>query len=839
MNASARLLKSFILRPLRQDRIRTLLTVISVALGVAVVIAIDRAGVAATGSFQSSLQTLVGKTDLEITAPGGVDETVLGRLVSLPRNVRFSPVIEATATIPALGSVTVYGVDPFAAPVSEGRPGRDIAPAGPAFLAISSSLASRLHLKQKDTVVLRFDGTPARFHIGAVIPVSSKSAEFAVADLADLQQALQRFGRLDRIDVFVSKSEPFEAVERELRQVLPETYALDRPGARSEENQRMLRAFRWNLRVLSYISLVVGAFLIYNTISISVVRRRAEIGVLRAVGASRGMVLGLFLAEAVLLGLAGSLAGIVLGRFLAEGAVGLIGQTVNALYTSSKPAAIELTWPSALIALSTGMAVSVLSALSPAFDAMSITPTAAMARGGFEVEGRLAWKRRLAGAAGLALFSLLAARGEAIDGKPVWGYVATFLAIACAALAAPAVVLAIHRISRNAVRRAFGVEGLLAARGLVASLPRTSVVVGALATAIAMMASVGIMVGSFRETVLVWLDYQLRADLYIRAAGRPAAGQYPPLPPEIGDTLRSVPGIAALDTFSGMEFRYGGVRATMAGQDMTVVRRHGRFRFLDGDRDEILSSLPNHDRVIISEPFANKHRLRTGDSIDLPVGERRARFRIAGVYYEYSSEFGYVLMDGSTWNRYLPDRPATNLAVYLEPSADKEAVRREVQRRTAQWKMFMADNRTLREGAVLIFDRTFAITYALEAVAILVAMLGAANSLLALVLDRRREIGMLRFLGAAPGQIRRMILVEAGFVGLLANLLGMALGFVLSLLLIHVINKQSFGWTIQFHPPFGLLAGAAASILIATILAALYPARVAARLDPIEVVHME
>ncbi|MFN0169440.1 MAG: FtsX-like permease family protein [Bryobacteraceae bacterium] len=839
MSAHLRLLRSFILRPLRQDRIRTLLIVISVALGVGVVIAIDRAGVAATGSFQSSLQTLVGKTDLEITAPGGVDETVLGRLAPLPRNVRFSPVIEATAVVPAIGAVTVFGVDPFTSGSQFRAEGDPAASSGPPFLALSAPLARRLHLKQRDTLALQFDGSPAHFRVGAVVKVSSDSSEFAIADIADLQQALRRFGRLDRIDVFVSKNEPFEAVERELRQALPETYALDRPGARSEENQRMLRAFRWNLRVLSYISLVVGAFLIYNTISISVVRRRAEIGVLRAVGASRGMVLGLFLAEALLLGLAGSLAGLLLGRFLAEGAVGLIGQTVNALYSSSQPAAIELTWPSALVAMFTGLAVSVLSALSPALDAMAITPTAAMARGGFQLEGRLAWKRRLAGALGLALLSLVASRGEAIDGKPVWGYAATFLAIASAALAAPAVVLAVHSITRNAVRRSLGVEGLLAARGLVASLPRTSVVVGALATAIAMMVSVGIMVGSFRETVLVWLDYQLRADLYIRAAGRPAAGQYPALPPEIGDTLRSVPGVAALDTFSGMEFRYGGVRATMAGQDMTVVRQHGRFRFLDGSHDEILASLPGHDRVIISEPFANKHHLRTGDSIELPVGDRRARFLIRGVYYEYSSEFGYVLMDRTTWTRYLPGRPATNLAVYLEPSADKEAVRREIQRRTARWKLFLADNRTLREGAVVIFDRTFAITYALEAVAILVAMLGAANSLLALVLDRRREIGMLRFLGAAPGQIRRMILVEAGFVGLLANLLGMALGFVLSLLLIHVINKQSFGWTIQFHPPYGLLAGAAVSILGATMLAALYPARVAARLNPIEVVHME
>jgi putative ABC transport system permease protein len=212
---------------------------------------------------------------------------------------------------------------------------------------------------------------------------------------------------------------------------------------------------------------------------------------------------------------------------------------------------------------------------------------------------------------------------------------------------------------------------------------------------------------------------------------------------------------------------------------------------------------------------------------------------VAGVYYDYSSELGYVIADRSTLLKYLPRQPATNLAVYLRPGAEPTAVRRRIEGLTARHRVVIAENRTLRSGAVVIFDRTFAITYALEAVAILVAMLGAANSLLALVLDRRREFGLLRFLGAAPAQIRRMVLIEAAFLGLLACLLGLALGFALSLLLIYVVNKQSFGWTIQFHPPVTLLAGALSLIWLATVAAGLYPARVAARLNPIDVVHLE
>jgi putative ABC transport system permease protein len=835
----ARLLRVFIVRPLRADWLRTSLTVAAVALGVAVVVAIDRAGESATGSFASSLETLLGKTDLEISAPGGVPERVLGELVTMPRRVRFAPVIETVATLPGVGAVTLYGIDALAAAADE--LGREAS--AEAQAALSPALARRLGARRGGHLTLEVEGVPQSFRVAAVLAESGSrrqdTAEFLLADLADVEAARGRYGLLDRIEGFLGPGESLDEVERDLRALLPETFAIDRPGARSAENQRMLRAFRWNLRVLSYISLVVGAFLIYNTISISVVRRRAEIGVLRALGVSRGRVLALFLGEAAGLGALGSLAGVLLGRVLAEGAVGMIAQTVDALYSSSRPSPVELTWEAAALGFCAGIAVALVSAWMPAREAMQITPASAMSRGGYESEARLRWPRRLAAAFLLAGAALLAAFAEPVDGRPVWGYVSTFLAIGAAALAAPAIVLAVHAATRRAVRAALGVEGLLASRGLVASLPRTSVVVGALGTAVAMMASVAIMVGSFRETVLVWLDQQLRADLYVRPAGRAAAGHYPPLPDALPELLRGIPGVAALDMFSALEFRYGGLRATMAGQDMRVVRDHGRFRFLAGDREAILSSLPGADRVIVSEPFAYKHRLTAGDTVELPLGPRRVRFTVAGVYYEYSSEFGYVLMDQSTWRKYLPGRGPTNLAIYVAPGADREAVRREAQRRAAPWKVLIADNQTLRDGAVTIFDRTFAITYALEAVAILVAMLGAANSLLALVLDRRREIGMLRFLGAAPAQLRRMILVEAGLVGVLANLVGMVLGFALSLLLIHVINKQSFGWTIQFHPPLGLLAGAAALITVATVAAAAYPARVAARLNPIEVVHME
>lgn len=798
-----KLLRRLILRPLRRDPLRTALTILSVALGVAVIVAIDLAGNAATGSFRSSMQSLAGRTDLEILANGGIDERYIGTLSALPMDVHFSPVLEAQENLPGIGSVPLYGVD------LAGSPQHRLA---------SKALAARLHWPAEQT----FDSP----------------GEFLLMDIADAQQRFHRFGKLDRIDVSLGAGEDLGRVEQAIRAVLPPSYLLERPGARSDENQRMLRAFRWNLRALSYISLVVGAFLIYNTISVSVVRRRAEIGILRAVGASRYTVLALFLGEALIFGLTGAAVGVVLGRALAAGAVELIAGTVNALYTTSRPAPVELTWPAALTALLTGAFVALVSALAPAREAMQVTPTEAMSRGAHEHHARLRWRRWLAGSAIFSAAALVAAEQPPLGGYPVGGYVAALFAIAAAGLAAPAVVVAVNRATRGIVNRS--VEGLLAGRSLTGSLSRTSVVVGALATAIAMMASVGIMVGSFRETVSLWLDIQLRADLYVRPAGTPTAGEHPALPGALPAMLASTPGVAAIDVFHSLEFHYRGERATLGSGNLDVVRRYGRLRFLRGEnREAILRSLPGADRAIASEPFANKFGVRLGDSLTVPIGGRNVTLTIAGIYYEYSSSQGYLIVDNSTMLKYLPGQPPTNVAVYLLRGADAVAVQRDLQLRTAGMGVAIAPNEELRRTSMKVFDRTFAITWALEAVAVLVAMLGAANSLLALVLDRRRELGLLRYLGASARQVQGMILTEAVLLGLLALLLGLALGFALSLVLIFVVNKQSFGWTIQFHPPLALLGAALLLVWCVTVLAGLYPARVASRLNPIDVIHEE
>jgi putative ABC transport system permease protein len=840
------------LRPLLQEPVRATLTILAVTLGVAVVLAIDLAGTAATGSFRASMETLAGDNDLEIVAAGGVPETVVGTLATLPYSIRVSPRIEDSAVIlDAQRTIPLIGIDMVAEGSSDRmekifRSGSGENPGlstdamkrlqDPESIWVGASLGK----KPGDRLRLLINDQVREFTVRGVYPDSNGNESAVLMDLAAAQSALNRFSRIDRILLKVPEVPSLDKWQHRFRSVLPPGVEVRPQGTGTNENRRMLAAFRWNLRLLSYIALIVGAFLIYNTISVSVVRRRPETGIVRALGASRGAVLVAFIGEAAFFGLAGAALGLPVGRVMASGAVKLMAATVESLYVSSRPGAIALSAWSVVLALVIGIGVAILSAYSPAREASLVSPVEAMARGRREYIARVHKSRDLWLAVLLGILAAVAARVPAIEGKPVFGYLAAIFLVIASALAIPAFTDAVISHASRWLGKILGVEAFLASQSLSAALRRTSVLVGALSTAIAMMVSVGIMVGSFRETVLLWMNDRLPADLYLRPAGAPAPDRHPTISLELADKISKLPGIAGVDRLRAYEINYDGMPATLASVDLSALRSDHRSNFFSGrPTEQVLSQIRNADAVLVSEPFTYKHHVRAGHSITIALGAVRSTFRIVDVYYDYGSERGSILMDRQTMLRYLPDPAPSNLAIYVAANSSVETVREEIVKAAAGYRVLLFSNRDLRTQAIQIFDRTFAITYALEAVAVIVAVMGIAGALLALVIDRRRELGLLRFLGAAAGQVRKQILVEAGLLGLLSNFVGLALGFALSLVLIYVINRQSFGWTIRFHWPVAILLGALSVVYAATVLAGLYPAQVAVRLNPLEAVHEE
>jgi putative ABC transport system permease protein len=829
------------LRPLWRDPLRTALTIFAVALGVAVVLAIDMAGNAASGSFLSSVQSLAGKADFKITEVGGVDANVVGRLAMLPYPLNVEPRIENYAwDAKEQELIPLVGVDM----VAEASHERVQAP-NPDWLGKGQCVwVSPAFAKKPGTKIdLQMNDRTVELNVCGNLADGSPAQGDAV--VMDIGLAAQDLGQRDKVDA-VLVSVPHTATktmtgwENILKHALPPGVSIQRFGAQARENQRMLEAFRWNLRVLSYIALIVGAFLIYNNLSVSVVRRRAEIGVIRALGGSRQFVRAAFLGEAVFYGLAGSIAGIAFGRLLAAGTVGLISTTVQSLYLTSQPAAITLRLATVLLGFTVGTGIALLSALLPAYEASEVAPVEAMARGRREHEARIRKGRLLVVAAFCAVAAVACSGLPAVRGTPLFGYAAAMLLLAACVLSIPAAVAGVSVVGATALRRWTGAEGYLAVHGLSASLRRTSVLLAALSTAVAMVVSVGIMVGSFRQTVTTWLGDDFMADLYIQPAVPISPDLFPTLSPDVLSRIAALPQVEAVDELRAYSVTYQGRPTTLASDMTRVAEQYEHVEFLAGEnRGRIFDRLAQPNSAVVSEPFAIQHGVHAGDGLTLSLGGAAVSFRIAGIYYDYSDPRGAILVDRATLLKYLPDPAVSSIAVYVMHGVSDQQARRSIEKACAGRRISIVSNRELRSQAIQVFDRTFRITYALEAIALAIAVVGVAGALLALVVDRRRELGLLRFLGSSTGQIRKLILCEAGLLGILGCFAGFILGVLLSLVLIFVIDKQSFGWTIQFHWPVAVLATGLVVIYCATLAAGLYPARLAMRLNPIEVVHEE
>jgi putative ABC transport system permease protein len=346
------------------------------------------------------------------------------------------------------------------------------------------------------------------------------------------------------------------------------------------------------------------------------------------------------------------------------------------------------------------------------------------------------------------------------------------------------------------------------------------------------MVAIAVMIGSFRDTVVYWVGQTLKADLFIGPGIRPTVGSEQTVSEEVIATLASHPQVAVLDRFRNVDLVFDGNLAVLGAGSFDVVLDYGGllFKSPENARDTVRASI-GQDVVIVSEPFATRYHKRDGDTLQIPTPAGVLPFRIAATYYDYASDRGVVIMDRATFRKYFGELPPSGVAAYLKPGADPETVRAEMLDMLDEGhRAFIFSNRTLRGEILQVFDSTFAITYALELIAIAVAMLGVAGTLLTLVLERRRELSLLRLTGADRRQVGRIVIIEAALIGAVSQGIGLAVGFALSMVLIYVINVQSFGWTIQFHVPLAFLVQASIAVVIATSIAGIYPARRAAQL---------
>ncbi|HEX4440284.1 MAG TPA: ABC transporter permease, partial [Thermoanaerobaculia bacterium] len=442
---------------------------------------------------------------------------------------------------------------------------------------------------------------------------------------------------------------------------------------------------------------------------------------------------------------------------------------------------------------------------------------------------------RAAAAAAALLLAAAAAAVPAIDGFPLFGFAAVALVVAALAFAAPILVRSLGGASARLLPPGAPPEARLGAGFFAGAPARNGLAVTALAMALGMTLAMIVTVASIRETVRIWVESTLRSDLWIKAEAGPHSGIVGDLPPDIVPFLRAIPGVAAVDPFRAREATDDAGRPyTVSSGDFGVVSRAGGLPMRDG-RDPLATALAAKERgeLLASEPFARRFGKREGDTVVLKTPKGARSFRIAGVYYDYSNDRGTVVMDRALWLRLFGDERITSAAVLAAPGVDAQELRRRIlEAASGRFALSVTTNRELRREVLAIFDRTFQVTHALEAIALAVAVLGIAHALAASAVERRRAFGLLRAVGASGEQIRRTTLVEALLTGGVGTLAAIAAGAAFAWLLIEVINPQSFGWTVAVRVPSAALAGAAALVLAASLAAGIGPGRIAARVEP-------
>ena len=841
--------RALITGPARRHPIRVLLPTIGVAIGVAAVAAIHHANRSVTASFQDAAAAVAGKSDFVVTGAAGIPVGELAALSFLWPIGSFAPAVTGSAILDD-GSrevAQVLGIDWG----GDGavREVRLVDPAGPAARAellsrtggvfVSVPFAERHRLVPGSELALVAGGMRHRARISGILELSglarASGGDILVTDIFTAQDLLGKKGLVDRVDIVLDPGVSRSDAGREIARRLPRGLALEPPGRAAQTADRMVRAFRLNLNALGSLTLLVGIFLIANAVSIAVLRRRPEIATLRALGTSRSAIFSAFLAEGLAIGIAGTLLGEVLGLFVSRAALRAVGGTVSSIYLPTARIAGAGYGGAVVLAAVVGICAAVLATILPAIEATRVAPSPAMRPGSIEgVARRRLWPRALGAAVALAAAVALSRAGP-VDGFPLFGFAAVALVVLALALAAPLAVRLGAWLPGRLLARGLGAEGRLAAGFFGGALARNGIAVTALAMALGMTLAMIVTVASIRETVRVWVESTLRSDLWIKADAGGRSGIVGDLPPETIAFLEGIAGVAAVDPFRARETTdSAGHPFTLASGDFRVVARVGGLPLLDGkDPRPVALAARERGEVLVSEPFARRFGATAGSRVTVatPAGPRA--FRVAGVYRDYSNDRGTVVMDRALYLALFGDARITSAAVLAQPGVDANELRRRILVSAAdRYALSISTNRELRKEALRIFDRTFAVTRALEAIAVGVAVLGIANALLASAVERRRAFGLLRAIGANGPQIRRATLYEALLTGLVGTAAAVAAGAAFAWLLLGVINPQSFGWTVALRVPVAALSGAALLVLGASVLAGVVPGRIAAAVNP-------
>jgi putative ABC transport system permease protein len=826
-------------RHLRRHRLRTVLTFLGIAFGVAVIIAIAVVNRSLTSSFQSTIDLIAGKAVLQVSnGESGVAESLFPLVRDTPGVGDAAAAVEGF--LPVIGAIGerlyVYGVDlltdfavrdhQFAGTGFAVEQALDFI-AQPDSLAVTETFARRLNISLGATVTLATARGQQTYTVRALLKEEGTAkvfaGNFALMDLPTAQRALGKEAKLDVIDLTIEAGSEIEPVQQRLRARLRGVAEVERPRNRGEQIELLLTSFRVGLFFVSLIALFVGFFLIYNTVSVSVVQRRREIGTLRCLGMRRGELLRLIIAEALAVAICASLAGSFLGWLLAQAALVAVRQTVANLFSLVDLAPSGFTARELALAVGSGTAVAVLAALHPAWEAIHVSP--------LENARQAAWSPRFGaqrpranrlGLLCLCLAPVLLFLSRSIRGSVepfsvnVVGMLVFLLGLA---FLSPAIIhYGVKTFWQSALRVPGSpwAEARLAADSLRRNPVRSGITVSTMVISLAAIFTIAAFVNSVRGSLLAWVDQMVTADLIVSSGARTAGPPNVPLREDLLPGLKAVPGIRVIDL-------YRLIRSTYQGKPILIesfsARESASVRTLPmvaGDGVKALRNMGAGQGVIVSESFQSKFGKGMNDKLELSTPSGAVVFQILGVYVDYSSDAGSVLIDRALYKKYWQDELVDAFDLWLEPGADEQAVIQRIKAGYGEtYQLFISTHRELRDAVVRIMEQSFVVNYAVEIVAIIVAIFSVINTLLASIIDRTREIGVLRALGATRSQVRRMVVMEAAWMGFLGGVLGLFAGTLMAYHHVVYNTKVLTGWTFQFYYPYQI---AILSVFVAVVL---------------------
>jgi len=838
----------------RRHVLRTALTAAGIVLGVAVFVGMHTANQSVLFAFSHTVDRIAGKTELQVTAgETGFDEEILDK-VQRASTVRIAvPVIEAVVDshVRGEGNLLVLGID-----MTGDRSLRDydlesgddaviddplVFLAQPDSIILSKEFAQKGGVDTGGRVTLGTAQGDRAFVVRGVMKSSGLTTAFggnlAIMDIYAAQKMFGRGRKFDRIDLAVKPGHTIAEAEHELCALLGPGFQVEPPSGRGQQFEAMLAAYSMMVNISSAFALFIGMFIIYNSFAIAVTQRRSEIGILRALGATRRQIRSLFLGESAVTGLVGSLTGVGFGLLIARGIAASIGSLIADVYGVAQHTEEIATSPQLLIAaLGLGVATSMIAASIPARNAARVDPVQALQKGKYQVlsagESRLrAMLAVIFGALSMVLLSIGASR-------PVF-YVGFALAIVAALLVTPLASVALAHAMRPLLRWLRPVEGALAADSLIQAPRRTSASVAALMLSLTLVTGFAGMARASYASVIDWMESTLNPDLFVMPSQSLVIRTFR-FPAEMGTELASLPGVARVQAVRDARIVFRKTPVMLVAIEVDSVRQTVHRPPVEGDEATMYRKAAAGEGLMVSDNLARLQHLSLGEALEIPAPKGVMRLPIVGIVSDYSDQQGTILIDRQLFIRYWNDDTVNVFRVYATPgTAPLDLRRRIIERLSAERQLFVFTNGEVKAYILKITDQWFGLTSVQIAVAVVVAILGIVNTLTVSITDRRRELGVLQAVGGLHGQIRRTIWLEALSIAVLGLVLGFALGAIGLNYLLQIVEKDIAGMRLDYQFPFTTVAALVPTILVAAFAAAIWPAESAVRGSLVEALEYE